>query len=439
MELNTKQIADILGHNGDVISAPVHQITTDSRQVQNGDVFIAVKGEKFDGHDFVLEVLKKGASLAIVDHLIADTDRNKQIVVSDTLDAYGKIGAYMRSRFKGVVIGLTGSAGKTTTKEEIKFILSNFGKVYATPGNHNNFIGVPESLVNLDLSADFAIIEMGMSAKGELSRLTSYVKPDIALVTNVYPMHIEFFEDLEHIALAKAEIFEGLKKDGIAVINEDTNFADVLTRKAKEKTQNIILFGTNHHSSASFELQDDGIHHLYNAWAVLSVVRALGLDEQKAASFIKDFGALEGRGKKHILKLKNGGTYTLIDDSYSGQPEAMKLAIEALDKIKAKGRKIAVLGKMAELGQHSKQKHIEIGERLADTNIDIVIGVCEEMKDMLACLPPKITQYYFASKDGLDDFLLNHLLQNEDILLIKGARYSSKLYQLTEELLKQGS
>lgn len=439
MKLNTIQIADILGYKERVVEAEVLNVSTDSRNINKGDLFVAVKGEKFDGHDFVADVLNKGACAAIVEHYIKDAPKDKQILVKDSLDAYGKIGAYVRSKFKGVVIGLTGSAGKTTTKEEIKFILSHFGKVYATKGNHNNFIGVPESLVQMDMASDFAVIEMGMSAKGEISRLTNYVKPDIALITNVYPMHIEFFPDLEHIALAKAEIFEGLSSNGVAVINQDTNFAEVLISKAKEKTDKIILFGRDNHSKAKFELQDEGEHHLYNAWAALSIVRALGLDEQKAADCLKNFGALEGRGKKYTLRLENGGKYTLIDDSYSGQPEAMKLAIASLDKMTSKGRKIAVLGKMAELGEHSKQKHIEIGKALATTNIDVVVGVCEEMKDMLACLPKRIKQFYFPSKDRLDDFLLKELLQNEDILLIKGARYSSKLYQVTEALIKKGS
>ena len=439
MKLNTIQIADILGYKERVVEAEVLNISTDSRNINKGDLFVAVKGEKFDGHDFVADVLNKGACAAIVEHYIKDAPKDKQILVKDSLDAYGKIGAYIRSKFKGVVIGLTGSAGKTTTKEEIKFILSHFGKVYATKGNHNNFIGVPESLVQMDMASDFAVIEMGMSAKGEISRLTNYVKPDIALITNVYPMHIEFFPDLEHIALAKAEIFEGLSSNGVAVINQDTNFAEVLISKAKEKTDKIILFGRDNHSKAKFELQDEGEHHLYNAWAALSIVRVLGLDEQKAADCLKNFGALEGRGKKYTLRLENGGKYTLIDDSYSGQPEAMKLAIASLDKMTLKGRKIAVLGKMAELGEHSKQKHIEIGKALATTNIDVVVGVCEEMKDMLACLPKRIKQFYFPSKDRLDDFLLKELLQNEDILLIKGARYSSKLYQVTEALIKKGS
>ena len=439
MELLLSQVAHILNHTFPVQDTLITRISTDSRNIQKNDLFIAVKGEKFDGHAFVPDVLAQGAAAVIVDHYVENIDREKQILFADTLDAYGKIGAYIRSRFKGVVIGLTGSAGKTATKEEIKFILSKFGTVYATAGNHNNFVGVPESLCNMDLSADFAVIEMGMSAKGEIARLTSYVKPDIALITNVYPMHIEFFESLKHIALAKAEIFEGLKPNGVAIINADTNFADVLIQKAKEKTDRIILFGKNNHVNAAFQTQDEGEHHLYNAWAVLSVVQALNLDVKKAASFIKDFGALEGRGKKHTLTLPEGGTYTLIDDSYSGQPEAMKLAISALDKMPVKSRKIAVLGKMAELGTHSKEKHIEIGKAVAASNIDIVVGVCEEMKDMLALLPARIKQYYFEDYTKIASFLLNELLQNEDILLIKGARYSSKLYKVTEELIKEGS
>ncbi len=435
----TTQIAKILQANSPLEDALVSHISTDSRNIKAGDLFIALKGEKFDGHMYVKEVLKKGAVCAIVERLIPEADIKKQIVVKDCLDAFGKIGAFIRQSFNGVVIGLTGSAGKTTTKEEIKFILSHFGKVYASEGNHNNFVGVPATLCGLDMSADFAVIEMGMSAKGEIARLSSYVKPDIALVTNVYPMHIEFFDGLEDIAYAKAEIFQNLKKGGTAIINEDTNFADVLLKEALKTTDHIILFGKNHPITESFVLQDGGEHHLYNAWATLSVVKALGLDLKKAASFIKDFGALDGRGKKHLLKLQNGATYTLIDDSYSGQPEAMKLAVSALDKMPAKGRKIALLGKMAELGKFSKQKHIEIGKVLSKTNIDIVIGVCPETKDMLAELPDTIKQYYFDTKEGVADFLLNHVLQKDDILLIKGARYSSRLFEVTAELLEKGT
>ncbi len=437
IRLNAKKIAEIVGSASNVVDVDIDNISTDSRNICRGDMFIAVKGEKFDAHDFVQEVMNKGAVLAIVERLIPDVPAIRQIVVPNALEAYGKIGAYVRSQFKGTVIGLTGSAGKTTTKEELKFVLSKFAPVYATSGNFNNNVGVPRTLCNLDMSAQYAIIEMGMSAKGEISELVSWVKPDIAIVTNVYPMHIEFFKNFEGIAEAKAEIFEGVKKGGYAVINEDTNFADILEKRAKEHGAKIFKFGKDNHSDVVLNLPQEGDHYLYNAWCVLRVVEILGLDEKKAAECLKDFGALEGRGKQWTLKFDRG-TYKLIDDSYSGQPEAMKLAIETLSKMKESGRKIVVLGKMAELGETSKDRHVEIGQTVAKAGIDVAIGVCPEMKDMLAQLPDNIEQHYFENKDGLDEFLLNKLLQNNDIVLIKGARYSSKLYTVAEALINQG-
>lgn len=438
-EITSQKLAEILGGDAAQADIVINKISTDSRQVDEHSLFIALRGERFDAHDFVKDVVAKGCPLAVVDHLLQNVPAEKQLVVKDTLEAYGKIGAYNRSQFKGTVIGLTGSAGKTTTKEEIAFLLSHFAKTYATAGNHNNQIGVPQSLCELDMDARYAVIEMGMSSKGEISHSVSLVKPDIAVVTNVYPMHIEFFPNFEGIAHAKAEIFEGLPaQGGIAIINEDTNFADILKAEAIKHNAKIITFGKNTHPTDNFTTQEQGEQYLYNAWCALTVVQALGLDVNKAASYIKDFGALDGRGKHHTLAI-HGGKYTLIDDSYSGQPEAMKLGIEALDKSQTKGRKIVVLGKMAELGDTSKARHIEIGKLLANSSIDVVVGVCPEMKDMLAQLPANKQQYYFENKDQVADFLLNKLLQNNDTVLIKGARYSSKLYQVTEELLKKGS
>ena len=456
--ISTKKLAEIVYSSSNVIDADIKEIVTDSRKAHKTCAFVAIKGEKFDGHDFVKQVIEQGCPVAIVSRLLKDVPAVRQIVVADTLEAYGRIGAYHRSRFNGKVIGLTGSAGKTTTKEEIKFVLSRFADVYATEGNHNNHIGVPETLCNLNLTADYAVIEMGMSAKGEIAKLTSWVKPDVAIITNVYPMHIEFFENFKGIAEAKAEIFEGLKKGGTAIINGDTNYADLLVAKADEKAAQVVLFGSANDpkvkelpqgcevraniggQKVKFELSEAGEHHISNALCVLSVVKALGLDVEKAAAMLKNFGALPGRGQKSRLKLPKGGEFTLIDDSYSGQPEAMRLAIEALSKMPRPqgGRKIAVLGKMAELGDMSKEKHIEIGMALRDADVDVVIGVCPEMKDMLAQLKPAQEAHYFENKDGLDEFLLNNLLQNNDIVLIKGARYSSKLYQVTEALIQKG-
>ena len=437
-KIRASKLAEIVAFDGELVDVEVKRVETDSRKIQKGDLFIAIRGEKFDGHDFVKQVIESGAELVVVEHLVDDVDVNRQIVVENSLKAYGKIGAYNRSLFKGVVIGLTGSAGKTTTKEEIKFALEQFGKVYATKGNFNNNVGVPITLCDIDFDADYAVIEMGMSAKGEIEELVDYVKPDIAIVTNVYPMHIEFFDEFKGIAEAKAEIFKSLKKGGTAIINQDTNFADILETRARENGAKIIKFGKENHMQAELKLDDESEHNYYNAWCVLALIDELGLDVKKTAEHLSGFKALAGRGAKHLLKLANGGKYTLIDDSYSGQPEAMKIAIKSLTNMKSEGRKIAVLGKMAELGDTSKSQHIEVGKLVADTDIDIVIGVCEEMKDMLAQVGDNKEKYYFENKEGLDEFLLNKCLQNNDIVLIKGARYSSKLYQVTEQLLEKG-
>ncbi len=437
-KISAEKLAEIVGFKGQLAEVEIENITSDSRKVKKGDLFVAIKGEKFDGHAFVKGALEQGAALAIVSRLIENVPYEKQLVVDDTLQAFGKIGAYNRSLFKGKVIGLTGSAGKTTTKEEIKFALSQFGKVYATTGNLNNNVGVPMTLCDMDMTADFAVIEMGMSAKGEIEELVSYVKPDIAIVTNVYPMHIEFFENFAGIAEAKAEIFKSLKKGGVAIINEDTNFADVLEKRALENGAILFKFGKNHHPDMELHLTDAGEHNLYNAWCVLTLTEVLELDVKKTAAHLAEFKALAGRGAKHLLKLPDGGSYILIDDSYSGQPEAMKIAIETLTAIKHNGRKLVVLGKMAELGNTSKARHVEIGEVVAASDVDVVIGVCPEMQDMLAQVGEEKQKYYFENKEGLDEFLLNKCLQNNDIVLIKGARYSSKLYQVTESLLEKG-
>lgn len=439
IKITAAKLCEIVKSSSKVANVEIEHISTDSRKIQAGDLFIAVKGEKFDGHDYVAAVLEQGAALALVEHLVPDAPADRQIVVDNTLHAYGLIGSYVRSQFKGMVIGLTGSAGKTTTKEEIKFALSQFGKVYATEGNHNNQIGVPITLCDMDMTADYAVVEMGMSAKGEIEELVSFVKPDVAIVTNVYPMHIEFFPNFEGIAEAKAEIFKSLRRGGYAIINEDTNFAALLEKRALENGAKVVKFGKNTHPAVELHLSSEGEHYLYNAWCTLSLVKVLGLDVNKAATALANFGALPGRGMQHQLKLPQGGSYTLIDDSYSGQPEAMRLGIEALDKMKTNGRKIVVLGKMAELGDTSKARHEEIGRVLANSSVDVVIGVKPEMKDMLAQLPAAKEQYYFENRDGVDEFLLNNILQNNDIVLIKGARYSSEMYKVTESLIAKGA
>ena len=430
--ISSAEVAAVLGYNGKVIDAEIGEVSTDSRKIDGRTLFVALKGEKFDGHDFIREVLDKGAPLAVAEHPVAGVDSERLIMADSTLEALGKLGQHNRRQFKGTVIALTGSSGKTTTKEELKAALSRYAPTYATSGNFNNQIGVPRSLLDMDMDARYAVIEAGMSARGEIDYLTHLIEPDVAIVTNVYPMHIEFLGSLENIAHAKAEIFGGLRLGGIAIYNEDTAFAAILRQEAEKYAAKVYPFGKTHHSAAELQLADEAEHCRYNAWCVLTVVEALGLDVAPAVEAVNGFAAPEGRGSRHQLNI-GGRHILLIDDSYSGQPEAMKLAIRALAKLPVKGRRIAVLGKMAELGDYSRQAHIEVGQALAAAQIDAVVGVCAETKDMLAQLPVETEQYFFPTADGVADFLCD-MLKDGDAVLIKGAHYSSQVFKVAAAL-----
>ena len=433
LPITTQTLKTILNYTQDLIDTTITFVSTDSRQINPQTLFIALVGEKFDGHDFIVDVINKGCPLVITQKEIPSVPKNQQIIVADTLKAFGQIAQYNRSLYKGTLIALTGSSGKTTTKELLKQSLSVYGKTYATSGNFNNHIGVPRSLLDLDMASSYAVIEMGMSALHEIEYLTSLASPDIAIVTNVYPMHIEFLKTLENIAIAKSEIFQGLKKDGIAIYNEDTSFTDLIKTEAKKYTSNILSYSTKDNILSKLNLEDNSPHYQSNALCVLKTIEALELDKELAIPTINSFSAPEGRGKKHKLNINNRHIL-MIDDSYSGQPDAMKLAIKSLGKLATNGRKIALIGKMAELGDYSQTAHKEVGLTLKEENIDIVIGICQETKDMLSVLSPTTKQYYFEDITNVANFLINELLEDNDTILIKGAHYSSKVYEIANTL-----
>jgi len=430
--LRLSEIAEILGVKEKVADVEICEVSTDSRRVNEQTLFIALKGEKFDGHDFILDVLKKGA-FVVSEKEIEGADKDRVLKVEDTLKAFGKLAQYNRRQYKGTVIGLTGSSGKTTTKEELKAALSQYAPTYATSANFNNFIGVPRSLLDIDMNSSYAIIEMGMSALGEIDYLVHLVEPDVALITNVYPMHLEFLKTTENIAKAKSEIFLGLKEEGVAIYNEDALHAGILQKAAQKATSNVRTFGKKHHADVKLELKESGEHYQYNAWAVLSVIEALGLPLKPAVEAINAFGAPEGRGKKYQINL-NGKKILLIDNSYSGGPDATVMAVNSLGALEVKGRKIAVLGKMAELGDYTKEAHERVGVSLRENHIDVVVGVCEETKDILKELDAHTEQYYFADINGVSAFLQNDLLKDGDAVLIKGSHYSSQVYKAANEL-----
>lgn len=465
MPLSAQKIASLVdGKTTESATWEAEGLSTDTRTLGENQLFAALIGEKFDGHHFATNALEKGAAGLLVSRVVEGIPAEKQIIVPDTLEAMATLGAKLRAGFRGRVIGITGSAGKTTTREGVKAVLSHFGKTYGTEKNYNNHIGVPITLCNMPDDADYAVYECAMSAAKEIGHLTAMVKPDVALITNIYPMHIEFFESLEGIAHAKAEIFEGLEKTGTAIYSKDANHADILRAKAEALgIENILTFGKNadialtshteengqSHVEAdvagvpvSFTLSSPGLHRVYNALAILAVVHALGLDAVKAAKHLDDVGLLAGRGKTTRLPLPHGrGHFTLIDESYSGQPEAMKLAIENLKNTtpEAGGRRIAVLGQMAELGAHSEAEHRAVGQAAAAAKLDLIIGVGEQVKPLLKEAEKSTDTIFKPTAKGLAEDLLSQNLRNGDVVLVKGSRYGSRVFEAVDALLAANS
>ena len=451
--LTLAKIASVLGHLAPVAQAVVDRVSSDSRGISSGDLFIAIPGDNFDGHSFVAEVLARGAAGAVVERLVENAPADRQILVADTKQAYLQIGGVIRSLRPAKVIAITGSAGKTTTREMLSLVLSKFANVYATKANDNNGIGVAKTLCEIPPSAEIAVIEVGMSSAGAVANRIQFVKPDIAILTNVYAMHLEFFDSVEGIAYAEAEVFNALAPSGVAVINRDSKHFDIVEGQARKHTSSVIIYGKSDAvcagdlkyravvagREAEFELREAGDHRVLNALCVLNVVALLGFDLGVAAKALNQFTAIAGRGKVHDLTLPSGGKFRLIDDAYSAQPDSLKIAIENLHNAH-QGRKIAVIGKMAEIGETSRAMHVEIGETMAATDIDIVVGVGEETKDILAQLGSgTFKTYYFDTYDGVDEFLINELLGDGDTVLIKGSHHGSKLYRTAKSVIEKCS
>ncbi|MGI6525687.1 MAG: UDP-N-acetylmuramoyl-tripeptide--D-alanyl-D-alanine ligase [Bdellovibrionota bacterium] len=432
----------------------------DSRKLVSGGIFVAISTTKNDGALYIKDAMTKGAVLAIAE---SNPDNSPNVLlVEDSVKAFQELGKYVRSKYKGLVIGITGSSGKTTGKALIVQMLSAFSRVFAGETSFNNHIGTPYNLCRLDFDSDYAVFEMGMDHAGEISLLTELVKPNVAAVMNVFPMHIEYFKEFKDIAFAKAEIFEKtVHPNGKAIINADTNFAkEVLIPQAqKAGIKEIITFGKKGDITLKscnftydgqteveigvgdnvFKHRDNGLgeRFAYNATFAVAVATALNLDIAKALQAISSFSPLKGRGKVSKITIPQGAAITLIDDSYNGQPEAVRQAIQTLSMMKCPegARKIAIIGRMMELGESSEEEHRAVGRVLAESTVDIVIGIGEETKAMLAEVPSPKDKIFQESVDGLFEVLTTKLLKEGDIVLIKGSHYASRVFELSEKFL----
>ena len=424
-----------LATKGKVLGADVeiNSVGTDSRAIESGQLFVALKGENFDGHDYAAQSLQQGACAVMVSQEVA----GPAVVVKDTRLALGDLSAYWRNKFSMPVVAITGSNGKTTVKEMLASILKvaagDDAKVLATQGNLNNDIGLPLTMLKIEQQHEYAVLEMGMNHRGEIRYLTKLAKPNVALVNNAGSAHIGELGSYEAIAEAKGEIFEGLAKDGIAIINADDVFADFWKKLAAQNKQ--MTFGLNQQANVSaryqlnvmnsniemttpignvnFDLPAPGEHNVRNALAAATAALALNVPLNKIAEGLTHFAGVKGR-----LQSKAGfAGAKVIDDTYNANPLSMKAAIDVLAG--NQGTRIFVMGDMAELGDDAAEMHAEIGAYAKAAKIQTFYA--------LGQLTPEATKAFgasgkhFESVETLVDALRKEMNSNVTVL-VKGSR-----------------
>ncbi|MXP10129.1 UDP-N-acetylmuramoyl-tripeptide--D-alanyl-D-alanine ligase [Pseudoblastomonas halimionae] len=377
----------------------VSGVEIDSREVGEGDLFVALKGAEMDGHRFVAGAFERGAAGALVSQPVD----GPHVLVEDTQAALEALGAAARARADMKVVGITGSVGKTSTKEALFAALdrASRGAAHASVKSYNNHTGVPLSLSRTPARSAFGVFEMGMNHAGEIAALTRQVRPDVAIVTAIAPAHIENLGSEESIARAKAEIFQGLAPGGIAIIPADSPHCRTLFAMAEADGAKVVTFGLDekadikllervimrdggslltvqvHERRLCFSIGNPGRHWISNALAVIAACDALGTDLGAAGLALAELEGLPGRGARHTIAV-NDGEALLIDESYNANPASMRAALAQLGETEAT-RRIAVLGAMKELGEHSDRFHAELADPLFEANVDRAILVGPEM------------------------------------------------------------
>lgn len=434
-------------------------VSIDSRTVVPGDLFIALVGPHFDGHRFVADALAKGAAAAVIALRPQDLPADAPLLlVSDTQRALEDLGRAARTRSRAAIIAVTGSVGKTGTKEALRQALGRQGRAFASAGSLNNQWGVPLSLSRLPSDADYGIFELGMNHPGEIDALTRMVRPHAAIVTTIEPAHLGFFPSVEAIADAKAEIFVGVEPYGAAILNRDNPFYERLAEAARRHgIARVIGFGTHEtaavrliachlHATASavtasvvgetidYSISLPGRHWVMNSLAVLAAVKAVGGDVGAAAGAMATLCALEGRGRRYRLEIP-GGTIELIDESYNASPASMRAALSVLGAIEPNdgGRRIAVLGDMLELGTDAPRLHAELAEPLLAADVALTFTLGEEMRALDRALPAQRQGGHATSVAELREMLLSEL-KPSDVITVKGS-HGSRLYELVAELV----
>jgi UDP-N-acetylmuramoyl-tripeptide--D-alanyl-D-alanine ligase len=402
--------------------------SVDTRTQKPGDVYFALHGPNFDGHDFVAQASANGAAGVVVERPLGVPD---ELVVSDTLKALQELGAWARVRWGGRVVGVTGSAGKTTTKDAIAHLLSVDLPVGKTVGNLNNHVGVPLSILRLPPESRAAVLEMGMNHAGEIRELAAIARPDVGVVTNVGYAHVEFFDSIDGVAAAKRELIEGLPREGVAVLNADdprvARFADVHPGRSvtfgfsEDADVRAERYDGSHFraSGVDFETGMVGRHAVMNLLAAIAVAREFGIAPQRLRDAVRTFTVGNMRGER----LEHNGI-VIWNDCYNANPEAMQSMLDVLRDTPAR-RRIAVLGEMLELGHAARDLHRQVGRYAAEQGIDLLIGVRGNAHEMIdaavgAGLPAKAA-YFFEDPAEAGEFVRRSAAEG-DAILFKGSR-----------------
>jgi UDP-N-acetylmuramoyl-tripeptide--D-alanyl-D-alanine ligase len=427
--------------------AGVSGMSIDTRTLAKGDLFFALQGESRDGHAFVEAAFKAGAAAAVV--TAPNVDALKALgplyVVDDALKAMERLGIASRARMHGRVLAVTGSVGKTSTKEALRHVLSRQGETHASIASYNNHWGVPLTLARMPAETQFGVFEIGMNHPFEILPLTDFVRPHVAVITTVEPVHLEHFRAVDSIADAKGEIFSGLLPGGTAIINRDNpHFERLKAHAAASPAGRIMTFGEHpaadvrllkialtpersaieariHGRAVTFQVGAPGRHMAMNALAVLAAAEALGADLALAALSLADLTAGSGRGQRTELTAP-GGTFTLLDESYNANPASMRASMALLGQMNVglRGRRIAILGDMLELGPSGPEMHGALAEAVLANGIDLVFACGPLMRSLWDALPPDLKGSYAPVSADLQAAVVS-AMQAGDAVMIKGS------------------
>ncbi len=435
----------------------VNGVSIDTRTLQPGDLFVALTAAR-DGHDFVAQALEKGAGAALVSRIPEGVSEDAPLLIVDDvqtgLEALGQAG---RARTDARVIGVTGSVGKTSTKEMLACILEAQGKTHASVASYNNHWGVPLTLARMPRDTEFAVIEIGMNHPGEIAPLARQARPHVALVTTVAAVHLEAFESVAGIAHEKAAIFEGLEAGGAAIVNADINHADILRQTAQEHGAGIVDFGRKAadynltevtqsadsvHAGAAvgdtviaYDVQSAGTHFAMNALGALAACVEMGVDLDDAIAGLRQWSPVKGRGVRETLPLASGGKIELLDDSYNANPTSMEAALDVLAASHGV-RRIAFLGDMKELGAQEVPMHAGMADVAAMMHVDQVHCIGPLMRALHDALPQEKRGLWFETSAEMAERLPD-LIRAGDTVLAKGS-LSMALAQIVDGLRKMG-